>query len=235
MIKLVVSGNPIAKNRHRCACINGKPRAYDPQVKGEMQQVQHSLLSSWNELFDDPLSEDAQEATFLRQCDAIIVWMNFYMPINKSDSNAQKNVKLWGLTECSEKPDFDNLAKFYSDCLTGIAWDDDKKIICCISHKVRYSEEPRTEIMIMKSKQDIDLYDHQMNVFKQFSPKDYKELIHHSKALSILLENNNYFFEDTDLLPNGDFLTAASDILIEFANKFATKLKKISNLKEANE
>jgi Holliday junction resolvase RusA-like endonuclease len=44
-------------------------------------------------------------------------------------------------------PDFDNLEKFAVDSINKIVFEDDKQIVSCRTDK-RYSERPRTEILI---------------------------------------------------------------------------------------
>ena len=46
-------------------------------------------------------------------------------------------------------PDFDNLEKFAVDSMNKIVFDDDKQIVSCRTDK-RYSERPRTEILIIE-------------------------------------------------------------------------------------
>lgn len=46
-------------------------------------------------------------------------------------------------------PDFDNFEKFICDCMNKIVFKDDKQIVSCRSDK-RYSDQPRTEILIQE-------------------------------------------------------------------------------------
>jgi len=46
-------------------------------------------------------------------------------------------------------PDFDNLEKFIVDCMNKIIFKDDRQIVSCRTDK-RYSDRPRTEIMVQE-------------------------------------------------------------------------------------
>lgn len=230
-LKLIIEGDPIAKTRHRCGCRGKYPVAYDPQVKEQMEPMRKLILNWWNKQFDNPESEQAQQAQLLAHSNTFYVTMQFFMPINRSCNPGLANMKLWGLVDCNEKPDFDNLSKFYSDCMTGIVWPDDKMVVCGIAHKVRYSKNPRTEITIM-SKKDLTLDERQLSVFKAFSPDDLKEFIKEAYELSMLLGCNENYFRDNDNIPGEPFLSEASMLLIKFASKFSDKLKKIAKLDE---
>lgn len=230
-MKMVIFGDPIPKTRHRCGCHGKFPVAFDPQIKKEMEPVRQQMLHLWNSAFDNPESAMAQEAHLLAQGDTFFVTMQFYMPINKSCTVSQRNMKLWGITPCNEKPDFDNLAKFYADCLTGIVFPDDKLIVCGIAHKVRYSLTPRTEIDIM-AKKDLTLEENQLQVFKVFSPQDLKDFIIGAQELGMMYGCNRALFEDNQQVPQEPFFKEASLAMMKFANRFGAKLKKIANLED---
>lgn len=228
-IKLVIEGDPIAKTRHRCGCHGKFPTAFDPQIKSEMNPMRKVILAWWNSYFDDPDSIKAEEARLIARSDTFYVTMQFFMPITRSCPAGLANLKLWGIISCNEKPDFDNLAKFYADCMTGIVWPDDKMVVCGISHKVRYSKNPRTEISIM-SKKELTLDERQLSVFKAFSPEDMRDFITEANELSMLLGCNAQYFRDNDQIPGEPFLSEASMLLIKFASRFSDKLKKIAKL-----
>lgn len=231
MIKLVINGDPIAKTRHRCGCHGKHPVAYDPQIKSEMNPIRKVIMDWWNSCFDDPDSVMAQEAHLIARSDTFYLTMQFYMPVTRSCPVGLANLKLWAIISCNDKPDFDNLAKFYADCMTGIVWPDDKMVVNGIAHKVRYSKNPRTEITIM-SKKELTLDERQLSVFKAFSPQDFKDFIKESCALNLLLACKAEYFEDNDSIPNDAFLEEASTTMIRFATRFTPLLKKISKLGE---
>ena len=84
------------------------------------------------------------------------VYMRFFMPRPKNHYGTGKNsgkLKASAPEYHISTPDCDNMEKFVSDCLNGLAWEDDKQIVKSISEKI-YSENPRTEIVI-KEKGDL--------------------------------------------------------------------------------
>ena len=227
MIKLVIEGEPIAKTRHRCGCRGKYPVAYDPQIKSDMEPMRKLLLAKWNKMFEVPGSQDAKEASLIAQGSSFLVQMRFYMAVPRSLNVGLANLKFWGITPCNEKPDFDNLSKFYSDCLTGIVWPDDKMVSWALIQKVRYSKNPRTEIIIM-SKKDLTLDDRTLSVFKAFSPDEMKEFISQTIKLKDFMEKNETYFSDTTHIGTENFFSEASMLLGNFATTFSDKLKKIA-------
>lgn len=83
----------------------------------------------------------------MKKSQALKVEFTFYIEIAASNSLADRNLKLWGLTPCNIKPDLDNLEKFYLDCLNDTIYSDDK-CVTELSSKKKYSDKPRTEIVI---------------------------------------------------------------------------------------
>ncbi len=71
-----------------------------------------------------------------------------YMKIPKSASNAARAKMADGSVRPTVKPDWDNIGKLVADALNGIAYEDDK---CIVDAQVRkfYSEQPRTEIVLI--------------------------------------------------------------------------------------
>lgn len=215
---ITIRGNPIPKNRIRCRCISGHGSAYDPQVK-DMNFIRTMIMSETLKI-GFKLSETHQDSS-------IEVYLRFYLPVNKSETEAQKNLKLWGILPCNSKPDFDNLVKLYLDCANGILWPDDKMIIKGTGHKVKYSNNPRTEIEIM-TKKEFKLDNAESMVFKTFSPEEMKSLMVDAACMGSFYERNDGFFEDIDTEAKESFLSSASMLLIVFATKYADKLKKIT-------
>ncbi len=77
--------------------------------------------------------------------------INAYMKIPKSASKAARAKMIDGSVRPVVKPDWDNIGKLVADALNGLAYDDDK---CIVDAQVRkfYSEQPRTEIVLIGSK-----------------------------------------------------------------------------------
>ena len=71
----------------------------------------------------------------------------FCFKIPKSDSKKIREQKLSGALQHTCKPDIDNIEKFFLDCMSGIFFSDDKKVVKLQSEK-RWSENGHTEITI---------------------------------------------------------------------------------------
>src|ERR1700690_2351918 len=123
-MKIVIDGPPVAKKRPKCKCVNGHGFVYDPQVKDEMSMIKEEIKRQWDYQYSRPDAEYHQECHLIDRSEAICISLTFYSPIIKSSTKAQKNAKLWGLSLNAEKPDIDNLAKLYLDCMTGIVFPD---------------------------------------------------------------------------------------------------------------
>jgi len=158
-MRIVILGDPIAKQRHRHAKRGRKVITYDLQASlAHMvkSQMECKKADNW------PL-----EGAF-----DIELW--FYFKTAKSDSTAIKNAKLWGFKFHDQKPDYDNVAKFIGDCGNGVLWKDDSQIISATCHKL-FCEEPRVEIEIKarskpQVKKDIE------EILNIISPFELKEM-----------------------------------------------------------
>lgn len=71
-----------------------------------------------------------------------------YMKIPKSASKAVRAKMIDGSIRPTVKPDWDNIGKLVADALNGVAYDDDKYIVDAQVRKF-YSEQPRTEIVLI--------------------------------------------------------------------------------------
>ena len=231
-MKIVIEGDPISKNRTKCMCMGNKPRVYDPQVDVEMKIVKAQILSEWNKIWDCVDNKKmVLEASYLTKVKSFSVGFTFLFPTNKSEALGQKNAKLWGFVPHIVKPDFDNLEKFYSDCATGILWDDDCQITVAYSKKL-YSEYPRTEIEIMANN-PLKLHPKAQEILKVFGPSKMSEFCKDIQKFWSWSPKDIY-----DLIPEGEsrykeeVLTAICCTLAEFADKYADDLKKILKHKE---
>jgi len=73
----------------------------------------------------------------------------FYMPIPGKPSKKIRQRMIDGDILHTKKPDADNLVKWVKDCLNKVVWHDDNQIAFLTALK-RFSDEPRTEIMVRK-------------------------------------------------------------------------------------
>ena len=130
-----IAGVPIPKKRPRFYNQGHGIAAYDAQSR-EKNQTRKQIKTQM-----------AQEGTKFDRGKALSIKMTFGMPIPKSDSQRARNAKLDGSIPHTQKPDIDNLVKFYLDCANEVAWHDDCQVTHLEADKF-YSSEPRTEIWI---------------------------------------------------------------------------------------
>ena len=77
----------------------------------------------------------------------VVVFMTFTCPIPLSKPKKWKEGAKAGEIKHTKKPDLDNYAKFYSDCMNGLVWVDDSQVYELALEK-RYGDEPRTVIKV---------------------------------------------------------------------------------------
>jgi Holliday junction resolvase RusA-like endonuclease len=235
-MKIVIEGTPIAKKRHRCACRGRKPISYDPQLKEDMENVRFKMTEAFNEVFENLKTEQpvgyALEASELTMAKSFEVSFTFMFPPNKSDTLAKRNAKLWGFQSHNTKPDFDNLAKFYADCATGVLWEDDCQVVIGDSKKI-YHENPRTEIDI-KVKKGLQLNPKAEGVLLIFGPEKLKSFLKDIQAFwpwPACRVDEIREIEEHHRNKQEETLTALAALLIEFGVKYGDELKKIQKFK----
>lgn len=193
MIKISLPGEPIAKMRPKFS----RKGTYDPQ-----HSIKHAakfqVLSQLNGR--NPFPKDV----------AIDIEINFYFhcPSHKL------SLLHWGIMDHVEKPDIDNCEKWICDILNGIIYEDDKQIINSTCHKI-YSDDPRTEILIMPKKPDCS--DKVKEVLSIVSPS---QLIDLSVDLSHIADTI-HVCHDVDY-------EEVAFLILEFSEKHADNLKKIN-------
>lgn len=220
-MKLTIEGKPIAKMRARHANRGKFVVTYDPQ-KDDKETIRWRINLQLQEALASENKEIVMDASNLARSKAYEVELWFYLPTNDSDSEGQKNAKLWGFEMATCKPDYDNLEKFYLDCANGILWQDDRMIVDGHAHK-RYGEPARVEITVM-SKKELKLHPKAEGIFRIFGPSELKEFLKDANAIA--LQNK----ENVDTIEGDDkeaWLTSTACILSEFARKYAQSLQKI--------
>lgn len=90
-------------------------------------------------------------------CTPVIFGCDIYLPIPKSMSPVERLLSEMGMILPITKPDFDNLAKSYSDILSGNIIYDDDQIVKSVIRKF-YSIKPRIEIHIKYMKDHDSIY-----------------------------------------------------------------------------
>lgn len=133
-IKFEVLGEPKALKRHRTFRRGNFVGNYDPSANDKNDFLRLAHEHAPEKPLDCPLMMNVA----------------FYFPHPKSHYRTGKNsgeLKL-GIQELhTKRPDIDNLLKFIADALNGVYFRDDSCICTCHAVK-RYSERPRTEILI---------------------------------------------------------------------------------------
>lgn len=113
-ITITIPGVPIAKKRHRTA----KGKTYNPQTQEERAvrwEIKKNLVAGHN-LLKEPL----------------ILTCNAFFPRPKSHYGSGRNagkVKQSAPKHHTNKPDFDNIAKFYMDAMNKLVFLDDTQVV----------------------------------------------------------------------------------------------------------
>lgn len=205
-MRIIIPGDPISKIRHRLSTQYGYVRQYDPQEKLKKvfsSKLRQSVENLWK------VQEKPHKIDIIFEMDAII-----------GGSKAESNLKAWGYSHPLKK-DVDNMAKFVLDCGNEILWPDDRYIIE-LSCKKRFSQKPCT-IIDVEIIPEIKMTKEHEIVFKTFSPDDVVNLLCEIGRIQSALYPT--YREDEE--PGESQLASTADLLIEFANKWTDKLKKI--------
>jgi Holliday junction resolvase RusA-like endonuclease len=231
-MKITLHGTPIPKNRHKCGCDKSRhPYVYDPQVRDQMHRVKREIARAYTKLTENENITIAQEAIDLPHNQSYMVSYVFIFPIPDREALVPQNAKLWGWQLYNQKPDFDNLEKFYTDCGTGILWGDDAMIVKSSSKKI-YSKNPRTEIEVMAIK-DLDLNSCTKGVLGIFGPDKLKQFCDDVTVFwGWPTEMIDELTSEGHALEKEKVLNSMANKLLEFALKHATDLKKILKYEE---
>jgi Holliday junction resolvase RusA-like endonuclease len=139
-LKFIVLGDPLAKKRHR---------HFARIVKGKIFQGTYSEQKGEESGFIDQIIPQLPK-DHLPIKGAIYCHLFFGLRRPKSHYGTGRNsgkLKPSAPKYPAKLPDFDNLEKFAVDSINKIVFEDDKQIVSCRTDK-RYSERPRTEILI---------------------------------------------------------------------------------------
>ena len=142
---LEINGNPKPQQRHR----HFKLGTYDPCKKDKEEFLKKALISyNYSKGFNH-----------LPRLNAINLNIKFYMKRPKNHYRTGKFANLikeiWQTIPMTKKPDIDNLIKFSLDALSGQNgfFLDDNQIVIIYAEKI-YSDDPRTEIMIVEEDEE---------------------------------------------------------------------------------
>lgn len=219
-MKIVIPGKPIPKARPRVGSRGQWAIVYDPQQreKKEVKEIITNCISAISSATD---KEMQLEVSKLSHNQSLVVTCVFYQSVSDRLTNVAQNAKLWGFEQPIQKPDVDNLLKFYLDCGNGILWHDDSQIISCTGVK-KFSKNPRTEIEIMPFK-EIKLHPKAEGIMKIFGPDELKEFLRDVWKITALHPSQVDEISDNREI----WLTTAARFLSDFAEKHTDRLKKI--------
>ncbi len=208
-MRLVITGNPIAKCRPRFSSRGKFVHAYDSQheLKAQQKALMHAIFMRMGlkDYFSHPLS----------------VSLEYHMPCIDSDSLTRRNEKLWGFETPCHKPDIDNLVKWTFDIANGIIWHDDAQIIEL--HAIqKFSDTPCTIIEVTDIKTHMN--DNVKNLVKIFTPNELEEFHMKVKILEDALSLHENCEEGDKIL----YLEAAAKEMKLFSMDFSKKLTKLA-------
>ena len=132
IIEFTIPGEPTGKARPR---ITRNGRAYTPG-----KSVNYENWVKWiyqTEVGDKKFEDDV----------ALMILVKAFYPIPKSASKKKKFEMIKNDIRPTKKPDADNILKIVCDALNGIAYHDDKQIVCAKIEKL-YSLDPRVNVYL---------------------------------------------------------------------------------------
>jgi Holliday junction resolvase RusA-like endonuclease len=216
-VKIIIPGIPQAKMRHKLTTRGGFARMYDPQEK-EKRELKSYLTRELSKLKYNESQEIAMEASNLTSGDFYLFDVCFYVPCPKSATTGKRNAMLWGLIRPNTKPDYDNLAKFISDCANEVLYPDDCMIVES-SQKEYYSDNPRTEIIIMARK-EVSTDNSTRKILSIIGPREIEDMLKLTQSLDKWI-NSTYRF-------SGEDLDTGAAIISQLADLYGSKLTKVT-------
>jgi Holliday junction resolvase RusA-like endonuclease len=217
-LKIILYGEPIPKKATKF----GKHGAYNSQAT-EMKALKQQASQAFSRVIEEENNKIELEAISRLTNKFYVIKLSYYVSVPDSDTLATQNAKLWGFIPCNAKPDLDNLNKLYFDIGNEIFWDDDRMIVEETSIK-KYSKKPRLEIEIMRQEKN-KVSDRTIETLKVFGPDKLKDFLNDVKLLSKIDFNG---VEEINSVDRDIWLTSTSMLLINFAQNYATDLKKIT-------
>lgn len=139
-MKLIIPGPPVAWRRPRVSSRGERPVLFeDSKIRSEKAVVQHHAQQLLNGT--DPMSGPVQ----------VMIIAEFACPKSQHRKRTPRE-RRWK----DNGPDVDNLAKFYLDALTGIAFLDDRQVcsLMVTKHTAAQGKPPRTIIHIIEVEGD---------------------------------------------------------------------------------
>lgn len=209
--KFVIPGAPISKKRASPYRVGDKILMYDGQSKAK-RRVSLCLKQQID-----------ANGVYLTHAEFYLVSLWFYYPVPVSLTLTHRNAKLWGLEPCIQKPDLDNMEKFYLDCANEILWPDDCLITAMQSKKL-FDKNPRTEMYVMPCKK-LNLHSNAEKIITIFDPDRLKEFIEDAIKFK---EIDIDVLERLDEISRRDWFMATAGLLVKFFKKYSVEIKKIN-------
>lgn len=210
-MQIIIPGDPIAKTRHRSFIRNGHISTYDDQIilKCNVMKQMIAMRENW-----------------IHKEEALKVDLIFQLDAQKGSSKAESTLRQWSShfpifgAMATKKIDLDNLCKTYLDCGNGILWSDDRYIVQLSSRK-EYSKNPCT-IINVETINEVKMSDAHEKVFKTFSPSDVEVMAADAERIFMAIPPN---YQDNSQYESQ--MAAAAELLIDFADEWCDKLRKI--------
>jgi Holliday junction resolvase RusA-like endonuclease len=211
-MRIIIPGDPLPKARHRSFIRHGHIATYDNQVK-QMNRIRLDMIEQRGEWRheDKPLRVD----------------LIFQLDAQKGSSKAESSLKQWWShfpiynAAAVKKIDLDNTCKTYFDCGNEILWSDDRFIVQ-MSCRKEYSKNPCTIIEITPI-YEVKMSAEHEKVFKTFSPQDIQNMACDVERI----QSSIFRYCESGDEVSEERLKEASQLMIDFANEWADKLKKI--------
>lgn len=200
-------GDPTSKLRHRTFVRGGRSITFDPQYKEKKAVSREILAMTGRTNFRTPMK----------------AYLIFMFPIASSCKNP------WNLVK-DDKPDLDNLEKFYLDCANEIIWHDDCQIVKLRSSK-NYSLNPRTEIYFMPIETH-DLPTECEKVLDLFPPQEMEQMLLDMEKITqhVGTTTVNTVIE---MMPSEEktmWLISLANMVKEFSIRYNSKFNKVNKL-----
>lgn len=173
-MRFTIEAMPVSKSRPRVFQRGRKSYTYDPKY-AEKMWTKGELLRQFRQAMENEDKSIQMEASNLACGKEFKVDMYFHLPPAKSDTESQKNAKLWGLVPCDVNLDVDNLAKFYLDCCNQVVFTDDRYISLLEITKM-WAKKPKIVIDIMATKK-VSVNDKVIGILELFGPDRLMEFL----------------------------------------------------------
>jgi Holliday junction resolvase RusA-like endonuclease len=218
-ITIQLSGAPISKARPRSCIRNGSIHYYSSQHDVEDEVRSHIVARLTSLLQPYRVQQYLDYCRKLQVSFNITITFNFQAPF--SGRPLQRNSKLWKDTP-TDKPDIDNLLKFYLDAGNLILWPDDSSVISVHCEK-KFSEDPNTLIKIVGTPK-MSIPTQFEKILSQISPSEFKHF------LSQLNESIELIGETDETSNDLNKLERYASFIKRFADHFSDRLKKIARI-----